>query len=82
MKRMRKIEILISLLFVCNLTFAQQISLKDQAIEQFKNENYSQSISLMEKALVDNPNDAEIYYYMGFFNNYNAYDSRPLKGYD
>jgi tetratricopeptide (TPR) repeat protein len=82
MKRMRKIEMLLLLSFVCNLTFAQQISIKDQAIEQFKKENYSQAIGLMEKALVDNPNDAEIYYYLGFFNHYNAYDSRPLIGYD
>jgi tetratricopeptide (TPR) repeat protein len=79
---MRKIEMLLSLFLVCNLTFAQQISMKDQAIEQFKKENYSQAISLMEKALIDNPKDAEIYYYLGFFNHYNAYDSRPLQGYD
>ncbi len=82
MKRMRKIEMLLLVFFVCNLTFAQEISIKDQAIEQFKKENYSQAISLMGKALVDNPNDAEIYYYLGFFNHYKAYDSRPLIGYD
>ena len=36
----------------------------------------------MEKALVENPNDADMYYYLGFFNHYNAYDSRPLKEYN
>ena len=79
---MKKITILLSLIFVCSLVFAQQISLKEQSIEQFKKENYALAISLMEKALIDNPNDAEIYYYLGYFNHYNAYDSRPLKGYD
>jgi len=79
---MKKIKFLVPLIFVCNLIFAQQISLKNQSIEQFKKENYTLAISLMEKALADNPNDAEIYYYLGFFNHFKAYDSRPLQGYD
>jgi len=79
---MNKIKCLLLFIFVCNLTFAQGLSLKEQSKEQFKKENYVQSISLMEKALIENPKDAEIYYYLGFFNHYNAYDSRPLKGYD
>lgn len=79
---MKKMKFLTLLILVCNLTFAQQINLKEQAIEQFKKENYSQAIGLMEKAMIDDPNDAEIYYYLGFFNHYNAYDSRPLPGYD
>jgi hypothetical protein len=82
MIRMMKFRILLPLILLCNLTFAQQISLKEQSIQQFKKENYSLAISLMEKALIDNPKDAEIYYYLGFFNHYNAYDSRPLQGYD
>lgn len=36
----------------------------------------------MEQALKESPNDAEVYYYLGWFNHYKAYDSRPLKGYD
>ena len=79
---MKKIRLLLLLILVFNLTFAQQISLKEQSIEQFKKENYSLAINLMEKALADNPKDAEIYYYLGYFNHYNAFDSRPLKGYD
>lgn len=79
---MTKLWIFLSAILFCNLIFAQQISLKEQSIEQFKKENYSLAISLMEKALIDNPKDAEIYYYLGFFNHYNAYDSRPLQGYD
>ena len=62
--------------------FSQEISLKEQALEKFKAEHYNDAISLLEQALKHSPNDAEIYYYLGWFNHYNAYDSRPLKGYD
>jgi len=79
---MKKVLFSWLLIFACNLIAGQQLSLKEQSIVQFKNENYAQAILLMEKALKDNPNDAEIYYYLGFFNHYNAYDSRPLQGYD
>lgn len=79
---MKNLGMLFSLLLLCNLTFAQQISLKEQSIEQFKQENYALAISLMERAQVENPKDAEIYYYLGMFNHYNAYDSRTLKTYN
>lgn len=62
--------------------YAQDKTLKEQALDEFKNEQYDQSIELLEKALEQSPNDAEIYYYLGFFNHYRAYDSRPLEGYD
>jgi hypothetical protein len=61
---------------------AQTLNLKEQALEQFKQEHYDEAIVLLEKAVVESPNDAEIYYYLGFFNHYRAYDSRPLRGYD
>ena len=79
---MRQIIISVLLIFTLNIVFAQEKSYKEQSIEQFKDENYPLAIDLMEKALTNNPNDAEIYYYLGFFNHFNAYDSRPLKGYD
>lgn len=63
-------------------TFGQEKKLKEQALEQFKSEHYSEAIDLLEKALVESPHDAEIYYYLGWFNHYSAYDSRPLCGYD
>lgn len=37
---------------------------------------------MLEKAVVESPNDAEIYYYLGWFIHYRAYDSRPLRDYD
>ena len=56
--------------------------MKEQALEKFKAEHYDDAIILLEQALKQSPNDAEIYYYLGWFNHYRAYDSRPLKGYD
>lgn len=79
---MKKIRTSIILLFTFITVFAQEKSYKEQAIEQFLNEDYALAISLMEKALQENPKDAEVYYYLGFFTHYNAYDSRPLHGYN
>nr|WP_321356291.1 hypothetical protein [uncultured Draconibacterium sp.] len=70
------------LLFSMTIVLAQEMSLKEQALKEFKNEHYNEAIGLLEKALVKSPDDAEIYYYLGWFNHYKAYDSRPLKGYD
>lgn len=79
---MKYITSSILLILTVNSILAQDTSYKDQAIEQFKNENYASAIELMEKASIENPNDADVYYYLGFFNHFNAYDSRPLKGYN
>ncbi|NOY36283.1 MAG: tetratricopeptide repeat protein [Chlorobi bacterium] len=70
------------LLFSVSALYAQESNLKDKALEEFKQEHYNEAINLMEEALKDSPDDATIYYYLGFFNHYRAYDSRPLKGYD
>lgn len=80
---MKKLSITI-LTFLLSVTsaFTQEMTLKEQALEEFKNEHYNEAIDLLEKALSESPDDAEIYYYLGWFNHYKAYDSRPLKGYD
>lgn len=44
--------------------FSQEKSLKEQALEKFKAENYNDAINLLEQALNHSPNDAEIYYYL------------------
>lgn|GEM_PF-438744 len=59
---------------------AQEKALKEQAMEAFKSEHYDDAVRLMEKALIESPNNAEIYYYLGFFNHYILWDSRPLAG--
>lgn len=63
------------------ITFSQEKNLKEQALEEFKNENYTKSIELLKQAEKETPDDPEVYYYLGYFCHYLAYDSRPLKGY-
>ncbi|MGE5363159.1 MAG: tetratricopeptide repeat protein [Bacteroidota bacterium] len=75
------IFLLFSLLFQAAV-MAQTPSLKDQAKSEFKKEHYTQAISLLEKAAKESPDDAEIFYLLGFYTHYNAYDSRPLAGYN
>jgi tetratricopeptide (TPR) repeat protein len=80
---MRKIlTISIAFFLFFSVSFGQEKTLKQQAIEEFKSEHYDEAISLLEDALKQSPNDAEIYYYLGFFNHYMANDSRLLSGYD
>lgn len=81
MDKLRNYFLLILIFSVSGL-FAQNNSFKEQALEEFKKEQYNQAINLLEEALEISPDDAEIYYYLGFFNHYRAYDSRPLKGYN
>lgn len=79
---MRRLLSAILLSFITTIVFSQEQSLKVQALEEFKKEHYDKAISLMEQAAAETPDDAEIYYYLGWFNHYRAYDSRPLSGYD
>ena len=79
---MRQIFIILSILFSGLNLYSQDTSLKEKALDEFKNEHYDNAIKILEKAVKEKPNDAEIYYYLGFFNHYRAYDSRPLNGYD
>jgi tetratricopeptide (TPR) repeat protein len=60
----------------------QEDNYKQLGLEAFDNENYPLAICYMQKALKADTNDKEIYYYLGYYIHYNAYDSRPLKGYD
>lgn len=57
-------------------------TLKQQAVTEFKNANYPAAIDLLERALVESPQDPELHYYLGYFNHYMCYDSVPLRGYD
>jgi len=79
---MNRLFLLLTAMTFSICSFSQDISLKEKAIEKFKAEHYDDAINLLEQALKQSPNDAEIYYYLGWFNHYRAYDSRPLKGYD
>lgn len=67
---------------VSPLIFSQTNDSKAEALREFENENYPKAISFLHQALKQNPRDKELYYYLGYFYHYNAYDSRPLAGYD
>ena len=79
---MRKISIIILVLSLFSKLHGQAENYKQLGMEAFEKENYPLAISFMQKALETNPKDKEIYYYLGYYIHYNAYDSRPLKGYD
>jgi len=74
--------VLFVVIFSLSVTFSQETTLKEKALEEFKSEHYNEAIDLLEKARIESPDDAEIYYYLGWFSHYRAYDSRPLSGYD
>ena len=76
------IIILIMLLFCSVVVFSQKTNLKKQALKAYGKEHYPEAIQLMKSYVKENPDDAEGYYYLGFFIHYNAYDSRPMAGYD
>lgn len=77
---MKKItSIILTLLIV--VSASSQNSLKEKALEQFKNEHYHEAIATLQEALKSSPNDAEIYYYIGFFKHYIGSDSRLYAGY-
>ena len=79
---MKQLILILIIIFPCLNINAQEISLKEKALEEFKKEHYDKAINLLELAVEQYPEDAEIYYYLGFFNHYRAYDSRPLNGYN
>lgn len=79
---MNRLFLLLMATIISMTAFSQDLTLKEQALEKFKLEHYDDAINLLEQALKHSPNDPEVYYYLGWFNHYRAYDSRPLKGYD
>ncbi len=81
MKKVFLVSLLL-IIFMQTINCLESDSLKVQGIEAFKAENYPLAIELIESAIKLNQQDAELYYYQGFFLHYRAYDSRPLLGYD
>ena len=78
-------KVLFSLFILSNLVITlngQTLNLKEDAIKVAGKGNYTKAIELLQKAKKENPNDPEIYYYLGVFMHYLAYDSTPLPGYD
>lgn len=56
--------------------------LKEQAHQEFREQRYGKAVQLLKQAVKDNPKDAELYYYLGYYTHYLCYDSVPLSGYD
>jgi tetratricopeptide (TPR) repeat protein len=68
-------------LLLSAVSSAQDVDLKQEAQEAFKAANYPQAISLLKQSVARDPDDAEAYYYLGYFTHYLCYDSMPLTGY-
>ncbi len=79
---MGKLIAMVLVVFWTITAYGQEQSLKERAQDEFRNEHYNEAIALLEQAAKLTPDDAEVFYYLGWFNHYRAYDSRPLKGYD
>lgn len=58
---------------------AQEINLKQAAIDKFESEDYQEAISLLKQAVSENPHDAEAYYYLGYYTHHLCYDVPPRK---
>lgn len=63
----------------CTASVATGIdNFKDKAIEAFKSEDYKKAVDILNTAIENGLEDAETYYYLGYFTHYMLYDSKPL----
>ena len=56
-------------------------TLLEMAQDEFQKANYTMAIEYLKRALVESPDNADIYYHLGYFLHYLCYDSSPLTGY-
>jgi tetratricopeptide (TPR) repeat protein len=56
-------------------------ALKERALAEFDKADYRAAIAFLEQAREAAPNDAEVYYYLGYFTHFLCYDSVPLAGF-
>lgn len=70
----RRLALFIFLILSPALLCAQETNLKQKAIKEFKDGKYTEAISLLKKAALVTPDDAEVYYYLGRFSHYLCYD--------
>ena len=69
--------------FTAIITYATSFAIeigdfKNKAIEAFKNEDYKKAVEILKVAVENGFEDAETYYYLGYFTHYMLYDSKPL----
>lgn len=80
-RTLNNILVTVSLALIPAIALAQVSELKEEAKAAFQAENYPLAISLLKRAIAENPDDAEAYYYLGYYTHYLCYDSIPLTGY-
>ena len=73
--------VIIIMATTCAQAMDQAETLKEKAIEEFKDANYLGAIEYLQQALAESPKDADIHYYLGYFTHYLCYDSVPLTGF-
>ncbi len=73
------IALLIFAVLFLNVLYSQRVNFKQKAIEELKKKHYTEAISLLKKASIENPEDAEIYYYLGRWTHYLCYNIGPRK---
>ena len=59
------------------LLYSQELNLKKRALKEFNNSNYKKAYSLFKQAVSEYPDDAEIYYYLGYSLHHILYDVPP-----
>lgn len=71
--------IIFSVIIMHLSSFATEIDdFKNRAIEAFKKEDYKKAVDILKVAVENGFEDAETYYYLGYFTHYMLYDSKPL----
>jgi tetratricopeptide (TPR) repeat protein len=61
--------------------YCRSKTLKEMATAEFEAANYPLAIEYLQQALSQSPEDAEIYYLLGYYKHYLCYDSVPLMGF-
>jgi len=79
MRRLGKTIIILISLFVN--TVGQTEDIKKEAKLLFKNSDYKTAVEILKQTEAKGTDDPEVYYLLGFYSHYLAYDSRPLVGY-
>ena len=80
MNHLSNVILIIIVLFVNIL--GQTNNLKNEATKVFKTGDYERAIGILEKAEIKGTEDPEVYYLLGYYSHYLAYDSRPLVEYN
>lgn len=74
------LSVICGLVSVGYVSFSQD--LKTLAREAFEQQNYGQAVQLLERAVTEGPEDAEVYYMLGYYTHYYYYDSVPESSYN